>query len=212
MMNKMKARLSVVPSPSSRIEPGNDLDKSRIDELRAKGLLPGQVDPERAARLLREDEARRRGDYLPPEVWDMGHVSYRLVEAMRTVLAMPVTVWPREFGTAWPSYTHDQADRNAQQEGGVLELRHSEQNRVRRIPSSIEIARMDEALAWPMQHLGHDDRIARCVVWGAMTKARRRDDEVWERLGLSKSTYYRFRTVGLTHIARALHRAKVPVT
>jgi hypothetical protein len=57
------------------------------------------------------------------------------------------------YASTWPGYLYEFADLAAQAEQGELEKTQQAQNRVRIVPSSQEIARMESAIAWPATYL-----------------------------------------------------------
>ena len=81
---------------------------------------------------------------IVPERWDAGHAAKRLIEAFRTLRALPEKDRPRGFGSAMPAYTYDWEDRLAQASLPMAEQleRAAEQNRSVHRPSATDIARM----------------------------------------------------------------------
>src|SRR6476661_9892745 len=118
----------------------------------ANGLIP-------ACALVPADswsplDNRPPPDYIP-EFWDGPHVGKRLIEGFKTLRLLPATGGPRQYGNVWPAYTHDWEDLLAQQTAELDEKQKSQQaqNRVRLQPTSVEIARMESAIAWPARYL-----------------------------------------------------------
>jgi hypothetical protein len=91
---------------------------------------------------------------------------------------------PQAFGSDWPAYIHDWADLLAQQEADEADKdrAHREQNRTRLRPSSIEIARMEQAVCWPARYLPEIPQLVRTkpgVIYGCSVDGRghyRRED------------------------------------
>jgi hypothetical protein len=54
---------------------------------------------------------------------------------------------------AWPAYSYEWEDLLAQHEQGELERTQQLQNRIRLLPSSREVQRMEAAISGPAQHL-----------------------------------------------------------
>jgi hypothetical protein len=173
--------------------------------------------------LLREDApdaepikraiAERR-IYEPPPTWNIGHVDYRLVAAFEVLLRLPMATRPKEFGNSMPAYMHDFADMVAQEEG-VRELTRARKRLVYRNKGATaqEVAQMEQALAWPMEHLARDSSAARATLSAAFWKAINADyDRRLERLGVTRATFFRHRKRGLMTIVGALIRLRVVVT
>jgi hypothetical protein len=103
------------------------------------------------------------------EPWQI--VGVRLVEAADVVRRMPMRIWPKQFGTAWPHFAamtpgELQAFKNdliATQGEAALLAWEREQNRTRSVPSGREIERMDQAIGWFVRYLSHDAWTAKVV-------------------------------------------------
>jgi hypothetical protein len=116
-------------------------------------------------------------------------------------------VWPKEFGTIWPTYnpmtkSELQALKNEiMQIGGEAALAEweKEQNRVTIPPSGAEIERADEALSWPLKYLLDDRETAQAICFWASTTFDI-DAEIPP-----------FVREGLKTISRGLKRDRVPV-
>lgn len=112
------------------------------------GLIEGTYevwDPVRA-------EARRlllNPDPLPRS-WTADHVGKRLIEAHEVLRRIPMNIWPQGYSALWPEYTHDAGELAIQAGAGTLELGR---NIIIKGASAIELARMNEALLWPIQFL-----------------------------------------------------------
>jgi hypothetical protein len=139
--------------------------------------------------------------------WHHKTVGGRLIEAAGTIRRMPMRVWPKEFGTIWPTYNpmtkaELQALKNEiMQIGGEAALAEweKEQNRVTIPPSGTEIERADEALSWPLKYLLDDRETAQAIGFWASTTFDI-DAEIPP-----------FVREGLKTISRGLKRDRVPV-
>jgi hypothetical protein len=70
---------------------------------------------------------------------------------MRTLALLPM---PGVGGyAAWPAHSYEWEGLLAQHEQGELERTQQLQNRIRLLPSSREVQRMEAAISWPAQHL-----------------------------------------------------------
>jgi hypothetical protein len=109
-----------------------------------EGLIPGTwkvMDPTRLGSIV--DRPRM------PSQWTPRHVGMRLIEAHRVLARVPMNLWPKQYGTAWPSFP---------QEAPALKDRGdrrfvSDRNRTVMGASADEIDRMSEAICWPLQFL-----------------------------------------------------------
>lgn len=122
------------------------------------GLLPGDYYTTRPRIIGQLLDAPRK-----PAKWTPDLVGDRMVAAFRTLFRLPINVWPKEAQASWPAYRHDQADAHGQTISGTLALR----NRVIPGTSAEDVAMMNEALAWPMEHLRDRPDIAREVNYWA---------------------------------------------
>ncbi|WP_024516961.1 hypothetical protein [Bradyrhizobium sp. Tv2a-2] len=140
--------------------------------------------------------------------WHHEMVGVRLIEAASTIRRMPMRVWPKEYGTIWPTYnpmtpSELHALKNEiMQVGGEAALREweREQNRVVIQPSSVEIERATEALAWPMRYLLNDRETAQAVGFWASTT-----------FDIEEAEIPSFVREGLKVISRGLKQDRVPV-
>jgi hypothetical protein len=154
-------------------------------------LVPGDyrvVDPKRLGQLLDAP--------APPKRWTGYYVGQRMAEAHATLRRLPMTVRPKEHASMWPNYRHEGVEWAHQASTGSL----SDRNRVIRGTSADEVARMNEALAWPMEYLGGRPELAHAVNEWAF----------WERIDPDECEADRFNE-GLDIIAAALNRRKVVV-
>src|ERR1700748_2545550 len=86
-----------------------------------------------------------------PSTWNGPHVGRRLSEAMRTLAMLPMG--GGGSASAWPPYVYEWDDLLAQQAQGELERTQQLQNRIRLLPSSREVQRMEAAICWPAEYL-----------------------------------------------------------
>ena len=140
--------------------------------------------------------------------WHHELVGMRLVEAAATVRRMPMRIWPKQFGTAWPNFAamtsgELQAFKNELvRDGGTgaLTAWEREQNRVRIPPSGMEIERCEKALSWLMRYLRHDREMAKVIGHWANTTYDMDPDAIPAIV-----------RPGLKEISRGLRRDRVPV-
>lgn len=112
------------------------------------GLIDGtyevidQVRAEARRLLLNPDPLPRR--------WTADHVGKRLIEAHDVLRRIPMNIWPQGYSALWPEYTHDAGELAIQAGAGTLALGR---NVIIRGATADELARMNEALQWPIQFL-----------------------------------------------------------
>lgn len=117
----------------------------------------------------------------------LGMILERLIEAMETDDAMPVSIGPRMFGSSMPEYIHTddevrQTRREDYRQTGGFRIREEEAAERRRTErrakcSRSRISRMEEAFAW-VQEAVPNERNRKCLLAFAMVKARGWD---WSR-------------------------------
>jgi hypothetical protein len=112
-----------------------------------EGLIPGTftvMDPARIGTIV--DRPRL------PKVWTATYVGARLIEAHKVLLRLPASIWPKGYGAAWPLYKIEAGEAAIQAGAGTLAIgRHSRP----RTASADAVARMNEAISWPMQYLSN---------------------------------------------------------
>lgn len=103
-----------------------------------------------------------------PKTWNPWHVDRRLKQAFQVLEALPPdpTSKPRSFGSSWGPYhytiedIHSQAEPFSPYPMYVKDIRLSayraKKNKVRFSPSSQDIILMEQAIAWPMDHIPDD--------------------------------------------------------
>lgn len=112
-------------------------------------LLPGTfslLDPSRVQVGLGLVER----EPLPAE-WTAEHVGYRLIEAHEILRRMPMKLRPAAYGSPWPEYRYEAGDLVHQASTGTIEMGRGT---LRRSATADELARCNQAIAWPLQYLG----------------------------------------------------------
>lgn len=108
-------------------------------------------------------------EYVPNE-WNGPHVGVRLIDAWRTLAKIPMPrFWPRGFGRMWPSYRIEWTDLLSMIGAGELEAMQREMNRVRVLPSAMEISQMEKSIAWPLDYLDQARQVLIVNVCARMT-------------------------------------------
>jgi hypothetical protein len=152
-------------------------------------------------------------DYVPP-CWDGPHVGKRLAEGLGTLALMPIVRGPQEFGNSWPAWLVEWEDELARLEAEQEEKDRAQrvQNRTRLRPSSVEIAHMERAVAWPARYLKAAPQLLRTVQLVAFGRARHRDMH-WaaRRLRLPGRLVRCWNREGLDTIAAGLIRDRVSI-
>jgi hypothetical protein len=149
-----------------------------------------------------------------PERWTFLFVMDRMEEGFRILSRLPLPTGPKGYVNSVPIYLYDQADLNSQLETYELERLARPRNRVRILPSPVEIERMEEALYWPSAYLSGREfsHLARAVNLGALWAAFDVDlDKAVKRLKLTRRIFNARRLHGLRIIERELIRRRVPV-
>lgn len=100
--------------------------------------------------------------------WDSELVGNRIIDALRTLARMPLSVLPRAVRTVWPEFQGmTPKERRAMEfeahQAGTLRGLYADRNRVRIPPSSTEIELMEEAIGWVPRYLGDDSESAMIV-------------------------------------------------
>jgi len=86
-----------------------------------------------------------------PAAWTPEHVQARLVEAFDILARSGTRVGPRQHANGWPAMVHEFADLVDAQARAIVEKEKQQERSAR--PTSDELSRMNEALAWPLHHL-----------------------------------------------------------
>ena len=148
-------------------------------------------------------------DETPPK-WSGPHVGLRLCEAMRTLALLPMG---GGSGSAiWPPYCYEWDDLLAQQAQGELERTQALQNRIRLLPSSRELQRMEAAICWPAEYLARLVSLLRAVNAVAWAHSLDRDSGwVAAKRGGYADTWRERHDRGCDIIARGLRSCRTPV-
>jgi hypothetical protein len=145
------------PAPTPGLDPHVDWDDLDWDAWRA------ERDKQALARLHRLNAQAQAS----PERWDADLVGDRIIEGLKVLRRCKGRVAPAGYGSTMPAYVHDWGDKLAQAESP-----DDDQIRVHIPPTSKELARMEEALAWPMRFL-HEHPLEARLVWAwAMARAK----------------------------------------
>lgn len=97
------------------------------------------------------DRAQAIGEEGIPIAWTPEHVQSRLIEAFDVLARSGTRVGPRQHANGWPEMLRefsDDVDKQAREAAAKEKL-----ERRRSLPTSDELSRMNEALAWPMAFL-----------------------------------------------------------
>ena len=182
-----------VKLPDPVQQPQASLPESDVPPPR-DGLIPGTysvMDPQRLQRLIDKPAL--------PTVWTATYVGVRLIEAHKVLLRTPGTIWPKGFGAAWPAYKMEAGEAAIQAGAGTLSIGR---NGFKVAPSSEAVARMNQAICWPMQFLRSRPGAAADVNWWAA-------DAAWDQMDFdSRGAPW----IELQIIADALNAAKEVVT
>ncbi|WP_439398509.1 hypothetical protein ACRQ5Q_14560 [Bradyrhizobium sp. PMVTL-01] len=130
--------------------------------------------------------------------WHHELVGTRLIEAAQVMRRLPMLIWPKQFGTIWPSF--DPLDDDESTEEGARYSHSAQPSPVRVSPSSMEIERAEEALGWPVTYLAGDREAAQAVgFWASKTNE------------IEETDIPSFVREGLKAISRGLKRDNVRV-
>ncbi len=145
-----------------------DLSKlSPIERARLAALVELDGDANLREHLLgavgRSEPAQRRREREVPPQWNLIHVLDRIEEAFEVMAMMPAATRPKQFGAAWPAYTYDRGDLNAQLETFELEKTLADRNKVRLSPTAAQVTRMEQASRWPFEYLADRPDLARAI-------------------------------------------------
>jgi hypothetical protein len=145
-----------------------------------------------------------------PSTWSGPHVGRRLAEAMRTLAMLPMGSGSGH--AVWPPYTYEFDDLVAQKEQGELERTQQLQNRIRLLPSSREVQRMEQCIVWPAEYLAQLIHLLRAVNAVALAHSLERDAGwIAAKRGGYADTWRERHDQGCDIIARGLRCCRVPV-
>lgn len=163
-------------------------------------------------------EARggRRAAREIPDRWTQVHVLDRLEDAFRTLASQPGGMIKPRSSSVWPAMAQQKLsfkDLIDMMGTGELEQREADQNRVRLAPTSQQVTRMEQALAWPFEFLREQPDLAKAVqlraLWSSMgVDIRKR----CERRGIDHDAFNANWQRALAIITGALIARKVPVS
>jgi hypothetical protein len=169
-------------------------------------------------RIVRDWHPLDRGtppEYIPPQ-WDGPHVSKRMIEAVRTLQAMPHSNGPRGFATSWPAISHmfdgDVLAWLSEDPRTGLPPDRPRLQMMKTRPSSEAITRMEAAIAWPARYIGGTPQLVRTVQIVTLARLKGRDlGWAGHRLGVPLRVARRWNRDGLDAIAAGLRRDGVAV-
>ena len=106
-------------------------------------------------------------EYIPPR-WDGPHTGLRLIQAFKTLSAIPVANGPRFKSTWWPHAPMEWIDIKAKEHEYLNDLDQAREAarqwaRTRHRASPEEVSRMEAALSWPGHYLNHRPLVMRVV-------------------------------------------------
>ncbi|UGY12500.1 hypothetical protein HAP48_0028185 [Bradyrhizobium septentrionale] len=164
--------------------------------------------PQAAIRINEDEFQPELLDEVPPR-WNGPHVGRRLCDAMRTLAMLPMG---GGGSAAWPAYCYEWDDLLAQQAQGELERTQALQNRIRLLPSSREVQRMEAAICWPAEYLAPLAHLLRAVNAVALAHSLDRDSGwIAAKRGGYADTWRERHDQGCDIIARGLRSCRVSV-
>ena len=155
-------------------------------------------------------------EYIPP-VWIGSHVGLRLVEAFKTLAAIPVANGPHFRSGHWAPYPMEAIDIVAKEfeylnDYGQAREAAQQWARTRHRATPEEVSRMEAALSWAGHYLGHRPLVARVVQAVAQFRSIGWEgDRIARRLHKPATTVRRVNRTGLDEIAAGLRRDGVAV-
>ena len=155
-------------------------------------------------------------EYFPP-TWDGPHTSLRLIQAFKTLSAIPVANGPRFKSSWWPHHPMERIDIKAKEHEYLNDLDQAREAarqcaRTRHRASREEVSRMEAALSWPARYLNHRPLVMRVVQNVARFRSiGYESDKIARRLHKPAVTVRRINRAGLDAIAAGLRRDGVAV-
>jgi hypothetical protein len=154
----------------------------------------------------REREAQEK---IRGTVWTVGLVEARVEEAFRTLFRASVgSVGPRAFGNAMPTPVRQMSDLVAQ--AGNKSLRRAMQRLARDHgpPSTDEIRRMNETLAWSLEYLSkeHRDIAMSLNLSGLWKAANAKVVRKCKEIGIHRQEFYKDKKTAIKMIVEGLKR------
>jgi hypothetical protein len=179
-------------------------------EQRLEQTEPREDAMQQAAIRITEDELQLELLDEVPSTWSGPHVGRRLSEAMRTLALLPMGNGGGH--AAWPPYAYTFEDLLAQHEQGELERTQALQNRIRLLPSSREVQRMETAICWPAEFLAKQFELLQATNAVALARSLDRDAGwIAAKRGGYADTWRERHDQGCDIIARGLRCFRVPV-
>lgn len=195
-------------------------ERAERERLEVESPIFGQllVSPERVASIRSEVERERNRRRVPIR-WDALDVDLWLIGAYETLMRLPTSVYPRQFGNAMPTPTNhagvewgdELARLSLDDDDDSAPMFGRARLRALGMPDKLDVDRMSIALSWASDFLAESDAIvARAVGYGAMWKAvdfpesiiRDNVDDVF---GMHYFDFDRMRGGGLSVIAEGLN-------
>ena len=155
-------------------------------------------------------------EYVPP-VWIGAHVGLRLIQAFKTLAAMPAASGPSSKSGYWPSHPMEWIDIKAKEHEWLNDYEQQREAarqwaRTRHRATPEEVGRMEAALSWPARYLNQRPLVMRLVQQVAWSRARGIEtDKIAHRLHKPPATVRRINRAGLDAIAAGLRRDDVAV-
>lgn len=195
---------------------------SLTDRARLAALVESDGDEQLRVHLLGAigraeagQRSRETAREVPP-TWTMIHVLDRLEEAYAVLAALPAKTRPQQYGNGMPTPVREKLtnkDWIDLLEAGELEKVEQDRNRVRLAPTTAQITRMDQALAWAFEYLRDQPELAKAISLRALWAVLRAD--VQKRClsrGIEPKTFNQQWQQGLRIITAALIARRVPVS
>lgn len=144
---------------------------------------------------FRED--RPPEDELPP-CWEPGHLMRRIVDAYRTLAALPMQVRPKGMATAWPSFAQEPA---------------GEAVRQKRVALPEEIERMERVFGWQVALVQETESmdVKALFRWAACKAAGGDQVKLARSFGMPASSFRRYRRVAAERVCSTLNARSEPV-
>lgn len=144
--------------------------ETELEELEASGQMDSAVRLALLGAVGTSAYRSKREKREIPDHWTQIHVLDRLEDGYRVLASQP-GMKGRGSSTVWPAVAEEALsllDKVLLIEAGELEARDEENNRVRFVPTSLDIALSDQALAWPFRYLRDRPGLARAIQLRAM--------------------------------------------
>jgi hypothetical protein len=155
-------------------------------------------------------------EYIPP-VWIGAHAGLRLVQAFKTLSAIPVANGPRFKSGYWAPYPMEAIDIVAKEyeylnDFGQAREAAQQWARTRHRATPEEVSRMEAALSWPARYLHTRPLVCRLVLAVAQLRSIGwESDRIARRLHKPAAVARRVNRTGLDEIAAGLRRDAVAV-